>query len=301
LFARSTRAIPAAEGHRSTAAWLRSRLLLDPRPARDLVEQAAALDRRPALDDALVAGLLDTRQAAVIAAAVDAIPPEAGTAVVADAEAMLIDLAARFEPVKLHRLGARILDHIAPEVAERADRAVLDRMEARAYDQRSLTLSPPFDGRVRIFGSLTVEDAAVIAAALDPLCTPRTGDRRTSGQRRADALIEVCNLALRTGALPDNGGEAPQVAVTMSYDALTRSLETATLDTGERIAPATARRLACDAQVLPVVLGGRVRCSTRAGPAGWPRDRSGVPSRRGIAAVRSPIATARRAGATATI
>jgi hypothetical protein len=44
--------------------------------------------------------------------------------------------------------------------------------------------------------------------------------------------------------------------VTISYDALTRSLTAATLDTGERITTATARRLACDAQLLPVVLGG---------------------------------------------
>ena len=33
-------------------------------------------------------------------------------------------------------------------------------------------------------------------------------------------------------------------------------LSTATLDTGERVCAATARRLACDAQILPVLLGG---------------------------------------------
>jgi hypothetical protein len=250
------RDIPAAQGHRSTASWLRSWLLLDPQPARDLVEQSAAFDRRPMLDEALSSGVVDVRQAAVIAAAIDAIPAEVGARATAEAETMLIDLAARFEPFKLRRLGARILDHIAPEVAERADKAALDRMEARAYEKRSVTLSLPVDGRVRLSGSLTVEDAAIIGAALEPLCTPRPGDARSPGQQRADALVDVCRLALRTGNLPDNGGEPPQVAVTLPFDALTQQLGVATLDTGERIAPAAARRLACDAQILPVVLGG---------------------------------------------
>jgi len=66
----------------------------------------------------------------------------------------------------------------------------------------------------------------------------------------------VCQLALRTRDLPDNGGAPPQLAVTVPFDVLTQQLTTATLDNGERLAPTTARRLACDAQILPIVLGG---------------------------------------------
>jgi hypothetical protein len=77
-----------------------------------------------------------------------------------------------------------------------------------------------------------------------------------AGQRRADALVEVCRLALNTGDLPVNGGDRPQVTVTIPFDLLLAQLGAATLDTGERLSPAQARRLACDAQILPAVLGG---------------------------------------------
>jgi hypothetical protein len=66
----------------------------------------------------------------------------------------------------------------------------------------------------------------------------------------------VCRLALRTGDLPDSGGEPPQLAVTVACDPLTRAFNVGRLDTGDRVSPATVRRLACDAQVVPLVLGG---------------------------------------------
>jgi hypothetical protein len=86
---------------------------------------------------------------------------------------------------------------------------------------------------------------------------PVVADQRTSGQRRADALAEICRLTLNTGELPDNGGDRPQVTITISFDDLRDQIGTATLDTGERLTPAQARRLACDAHLLPAVLGTR--------------------------------------------
>jgi hypothetical protein len=250
------RGIAAAAGCRGTAGWLRDRLRLDPMAARDLVQQAAALDRRPNLDRAFGAGAIDGRQAAVIADTLDALPAGIDRAVIADAEATLLDMAAEFAPGQLRRLGARILDHVAPQVAEDAERVALERAEERAQRRRGLTLSAPVDGSVRVSGHLTVEDVAIINAALDPLCAPRPADHRTAGQRRADALVDICQLAVRTGALPDNGGEPPQVVVTVPYDVLTGRLRRGVLDSGARISPAAARRLACDAQLLPVLLGG---------------------------------------------
>jgi hypothetical protein len=97
----------------------------------------------------------------------------------------------------------------------------------------------------------------VVTAALDPLSAPGVdADSRTPAQLRADALVEVCQLALRTGKLPDNGGEPAQLAVTIRYDPLRRGLRTGRLDGGDPVSPATVRRLACDARLLPIVLGG---------------------------------------------
>jgi hypothetical protein len=93
-------------------------------------------------------------------------------------------------------------------------------------------------------------------AALHPLCQPIPGDDRTKPQRRADALVEICRLALRSTELPEDGGEPPQVAVTVAYDPLTGTLGTGTTDTGRRLPADTVRRMACDARILPVILGG---------------------------------------------
>ena len=260
-----TRGLPTAHGHRSTAGWLRSLLLIDPQPARELTEHAAALAGRPVLQRAVLDGRVDLRQAGVIAAAVAAVPDDltgldvslADTDRIArEAESVLIELSERLPAYLLRRAGERILAHVAPHVAEEADRVALARQEARAHRARGFTLSLPVDGQVRLSGILSTEDAATVHAALHPLCTPIPDDTRTAAQRRADALVDVCRLALRTGQLPDDGGEPPQVNVTVAYDPVTQTLGAGRTDTGVRLSAETARRMACDARILPVVLGG---------------------------------------------
>ena len=113
------------------------------------------------------------------------------------------------------------------------------------------------DGRLRLTGILDTEAAAALRAAIDPLTTPPgPDDARTPGQRRHDALADVCRLALRTGELPENGGDPAQLVITTSYDELTRQLSSGALDTGLQLTPEAVRRLACDAAILPAVLGG---------------------------------------------
>jgi hypothetical protein len=84
---------------------------------------------------------------------------------------------------------------------------------------------------------------------------PAVADQRTSGQRRADALVELCRLTLNTGELPENGGDRPQLTITINFNDLREKTGTATLDTGDQLTPTQARRLACDAHLLPAVLG----------------------------------------------
>jgi hypothetical protein len=120
------------------------------------------------------------------------------------------------------------------------------------------------EDRVRLTGWLDRESASQVRAALDPLSAPRSAGRedagpgpdlRSPGQRRADALVEVCRIAMACGELPDNGGDRPQVVVTVNLDTLRAQVGAATLDDGSPLSATAARRLACDAAILPAVLG----------------------------------------------
>ncbi|MBV8995914.1 MAG: DUF222 domain-containing protein [Pseudonocardiales bacterium] len=98
--------------------------------------------------------------------------------------------------------------------------------------------------------------------ALSPLAAPRPTtetevDLRTAAQRDADALVELAQRALTDGELPTEGGERPQVVVTVSLPVLQGRIGSASLALGGPANADVARRIACDAEVIPVVLGSR--------------------------------------------
>jgi Domain of unknown function (DUF222) len=251
------RGVPAAQGAPSTLAWLRDRLRISGGEAKRCVTLARVLDQLPVLAEALAAGAVNGDQAQIVAATVERTP----AVVKADAEACLVGYAETFAPKELGRLAERILEHVAPEIAESRDEAEVAAAENRAFERRELHVSD-VDGtsRVRIGGWLDREGAAHLRAALDPLSRPcpqgDTPDRRSPEQRRADALVEVCRLANACGELPDNGGDRPQVVVTMDLDRLQARRGAGRLEDGGQISPESVRRLACDAGVVPAVLDG---------------------------------------------
>jgi hypothetical protein len=269
-----SRDLPRQQHARSSAGWVQSRLLVRAGSGKSLATLAAAVDRRPHLDRALTAGAVNVEHVSVIDACLRSLPSEIGVEAADKAEAILIDAAAELGPAELRKVADYVLQRVAPEVAERLEADALRRAEERADASRYLRFSLPHEGKVRFTGRLDVESAAIVHAALDPLCSPRTtastirpldagepfdravADDRTFEQRRADALVDVCRLVLSTGELPVNGGDRPQVVVTVPFEVLRGELGAATLDTGERLSPAQARRMACDALILPAVLGG---------------------------------------------
>ena len=62
-------------------------------------------------------------------------------------------------------------------------------------------------------------------------------------------------MFLDHGDAPTHGGERPHVTVTMRYNDLKQRIEEAVLAYGGPISPAEARRIACDAEIIPAVLG----------------------------------------------
>jgi hypothetical protein len=60
-----------------------------------------------------------------------------------------------------------------------------------------------------------------------------------------------------TNHLPHTGGVSATVVVTIPLETLTGGLKPGTLDTGTTISPGQARRLACEAGIIPLVLDGK--------------------------------------------
>ena len=125
------------------------------------------------------------------------------------------------------------------------------------------SLSQPYadDGMSEYRLRLDPEGQAVLEAILGPLAAPQPSteagaDIRTSDRRRADALIEVCRRAAAAGGSAPTTAKAA-VVITMDWgDLADRTGAGATL-TGELLAPETVRRMACDAAIIPAVLGSR--------------------------------------------
>jgi hypothetical protein len=256
------RDLAVEHGATSTMAWLTDRHRISGREASRLVKLARALDAdAPATAEALAAGAVNVEQAQVIADAIAKVPTEHRAA----GEEHLLGGAETFGPRELGRLGQRIFEVVAPEEAEKRALAELERAEKRAYQDRGLWLTDiAGTSKVRVTGWLDQDGAATVRAALDPLCAPRTAGRtnetdptdvRSAGQRRVDALVEVCRLASACGELPDNGGDRPQVVVTIDYDRLRQQVGVGSFDDGSHLSPTTARRIACDAGIIPAVLG----------------------------------------------
>jgi Domain of unknown function (DUF222) len=253
------RDLPDRDGAASTVAWLRELLRVTAAEARSLIAVGEILDARITLADAVSVGAVNVGQVLAIGHVLRDVPADE-PALVDKVEGVLVEQAQQFEPTILRRLGHRVLAHVNPELADQRLRDRLEREEKHARERRGLTMSPDGLGDVRLLGVLDSEGAAIIRAAIEPLTAPLRDcggpDPRTAAARRADALVEVCRLALRTGDLPDSGGQAAQVIVTIDYEALLRDVAVGHLDTGQMLSPATARRTACDAGILPVTLDG---------------------------------------------
>jgi hypothetical protein len=146
---------------------------------------------------------------------------------------------------------------------------------------------------------VTPEQAAVLEAAIGPLSAPapneETGQRdlRPAGQRRVEALAEVCRRSSALDAEQAGGGDGPAgsaAALHVTIDLTDLEQRTgagevlASTASGVLLSPEVLRRVACDAALVPHVLGtagedldlGRVvRLFTRAQRRRlWRRDRS---------------------------
>ncbi len=232
---------------------------------------AAPLTAEAAADGALNPGHVDA-----ISEVMAAIPADVEDTDRAGYEKTLVDVARQAGPVVVRRAGRHLLALVDPDGAEPQDAEL-------AEPDRELLWSWTRENRFKLRGTLDAESGQLLETLLSALAKPKphvdgTPDQRSTGQRHGDAFAELLDYTQRATERPTEAGETPVVTVSMSLDQLLRHdtcdrageatdtaaavpslpglfADTATLNWECPLTAEQARRLACDARIIPAVLG----------------------------------------------
>ena len=272
------------EGDRDAGAWLAHVGRRDRGETRRSLLLAEALDTRwCGVARGLGEGVVNLAQAEVIVRALDALPGDLDPEIRQQAEALLVAEAAEFGPRSLRILGRRVLDVVAPELVDAAEGEALEREEREAARRTFLRFRRRGDGTTDINGRLADSVADRLRTYLDAFTSPRKAakpstdqpsdsdplapqappsstdpgrphdDRRPYDQRLGHAFGAFLE-AVDPARLPIHGGDATVVMVTVELTELLKDLGVALIG-DEPISAAQARRLACNAHIIPAVLG----------------------------------------------
>jgi hypothetical protein len=279
------RGAASADGASSTTAWLRGGLHMDDAAAR--VRSAMVLRRCPQVAAAFAAGQISDAHVAVIAKVARDISDEA---LAGGAEELLTGQARELSPTRLAPVAARIRDELDPDAADRRQRRRLrDRWldVDRTFDgavsisglldpeSGELLLStlgaltpPPKPGEVRGAGGRRAD-------ALMDLCRLAGHHAPVAGGEKPHVVVTVDLATLRTrlaSAWADRPGQGDQAGRAYQGDEAGGACQgdeagradqcgqgaagpVARLGSGWPVGPETARRLACDAAIIPMLLG----------------------------------------------
>ena len=231
---------------RSTRNWLHEEQLLSGGEAGRLMNLMRHLHLHPVTEAAYNTQVIGTAAAGAILTALRQLP----AGIRDDVEPHLIEHA-RFSPP----------ESIAGFVDELLERLGLDKdadvRRERRHASRGLDVAETFGGTRSVTGTLTPEVGQKLHAALDAAGQPAgPDDDRSLRQRRHDALGTIADTFLAQQQ-PSFTGAPRTVIVTIDLQTLEGRLRDAWITTPwGSIAPETARRLACDAELIPAVLGG---------------------------------------------
>ncbi len=247
----------------STANWHAVATRTTRPAAHRMMRTAHGLEAHEPTRAALADGRIQVEQAEVILRALAELPDDLEVEILEEAEQRLLDLAADHDAKDLRVLGRRILEVVSPETAEAHEAKLLEREERAAAVATRLTAYQ--DGHGQVHGRFTTDEYtwAALKKALMAIAAPRhraaagpLGEHRPSPERMGQAFAEYIQR-YPTNRLPKAGGLTATVVVLLDYDSLLGGLKAAQLDTGEHLSPGAARRLACEAGIIPAVLGGK--------------------------------------------
>jgi hypothetical protein len=243
------RGIYERDGHLSAASWLAKTHRVSWGAAREQVRTARALEEMPETRRALEEGEVSMSGVRVLACARDADPE-----MFARSESELVEAA------RIHSISD--LCRVSAFWRQRVERERSLDSEERLRERRRLHASVSFLGMVRLDGDLDPETGETLLTALGAVLDSEArsrgrGDHRSPAQRRADALGEICRQWLDSTERANVGGERPHLSVTVGVEDLSGEKRPAELDHTGPIPSGTARRIACDASVMRVVMAGR--------------------------------------------
>ncbi|TQL69992.1 uncharacterized protein DUF222 [Nocardioides albertanoniae] len=254
-------------GDKDASAWIRAELLLDKGTARAQIKLATAVSKQDLVAAGLAAGEISQDKARVITKTLDNIAanPTATSEDLILAEKLLVDYATRLTAKELQIVGRRILREIDPARFEDAEAKALLAEEERARQKTALRVWDNHDGTIGFNGILPISIGMRFKTQVEAWAQPRKQRlvdkgvslppwERLMGQGFT-RLIETID----PDALPRHGGDATVVNVVIFLEELRKELGTATLGfdetNGHTITAAEARTMACNATIIPWVLG----------------------------------------------
>jgi hypothetical protein len=182
----------------------------------------------------------------------------------ASAEQVLLGLAGHLDAEQLARSAGTVLAQVVPAGANELPETRLQREHEAAWRERSLRFrfegaSVRFDGslpRVEAESWLAQLDAHAEAARRTRLDAREAANDFTTGeQRRADAFIAMLSAVEKSKPVAGVGGA--KVIVKLDYHQLMVDAAGAgVIGEGHELSAGDLRRICCDAEVVPAVLGG---------------------------------------------
>ena len=255
----------------STSTWLMGTLRFTHTEATRMIKHGDALTRFPQLADAAKAGVVLPQQAEAITRVLADLPVDVPAEAVTRGEVTMVELAGTHTSRELRALTSHLVEVLDPATAEAREAVRLERAHALAVRTRHLEFHR--DGQTTWFrGSLPTDQADVFIRLIDAYTHYQRGldtldpqaEYVTPSMRRADALTALLNHHTQQALAPGHGGDRPRIVVTMSYDKLAKHAHDHHLTgptghligSGEAVPAGVLRQLLCDADLMPIVLGG---------------------------------------------
>jgi hypothetical protein len=213
--------------------------------SRDVRLSRSLADGLPATRKALADGDVSIAHAQMIAS----LWPRIGGVAMEAAEPHIVDLARQSTTTEFREVVSHVVHSYAPE------RFAKD--ESSQYDERQLHASTTMYGVGVGQWELHPLGHETVMSAIHAASRPVVNDDRTPAQRRADALVTIADIALRSGELPISGGVKPHVSIHVRPETLQGAEQApgAELGSGAVVGTNTARRLTCDGDIARIVFG----------------------------------------------